>query len=73
MKLGYFIDNLVSKIGLRFICYSTFRVPEGHELDYLNTEKPEFHTPDIWGYLQCGYCGRIKRFHKASKLPKSML
>ena len=67
--LGWKIDGLLSKIGLRFVCFSPYK----GELDYLNNDKPVLHTPDIAGNLVCIYCGRLKRIHLASKIKSNMV
>ena len=67
MKLGYLIDGIVSKFGLRFVCFSAYKNPPP-DLEHIKSNIPLLHLPDRWGFLQCAYCGRLKRLHFARNI-----
>lgn len=67
IRLGWEIDSFVAKFGLRFICFSAYKHPP-QELDYLKTNVPMLHLPDLTGGVRCIFCGRMKRFHLANKI-----
>lgn len=72
MKLGFFIDGIVAKVGLRFLCFKAFPSPP-EDFEHMKSDKPEIHNPDIFGGLRCAYCNRLKGFHLASNLSKNVL